>query len=120
MLLFSLTSVVLFLEAGVLGVVVFFNASLGNLEEDSPVERVIHWIEAFNELGRRLVAPRDVLLVDLVVLDQVAHEVLDDVPLALLERGLLHEAEDAHVVDHVLHVLLPSQVNASSHILLVG
>ena len=55
-----------------------------------------------------------------MVLDHVAHEVLNDVALALLEKCLLHEFLDSHIVNHVLNIFFKEELRAGDFELLVA
>ena len=55
-----------------------------------------------------------------MVLDHVAHEVLHNVALALLQNCLLDEFLDSHIVNHMLNVLLDEELLAGDFELLVA
>ena len=96
------------------------HAPLGDLEKDSFIKVISRRINIINKLISRRLSPRNFLLLDLFILDDIAHEVLDDVTLTLLQLSLLHELLDAHIVDHVLNVLLPVELLPGNLELLVA
>ena len=96
------------------------HAPLGDLEEDPPIEVISRRFKIINKLICSRLAPRYFLLLDLLILDNIAHKVLHDITLALLQLGFLHELLDAHVVDHVLNVLLPVELFPGNLELLVA
>ena len=112
--------VFIFFKARVLSVVVLLNPPLRELKEDPCIKWVVHRVKLLYELGWLLVAVRNVLLINLVVFDHIAHEVLDDIALPLLKLGLLHEAQNTHVVNHVSHIFLSHQVRPCLPVFQVG
>ena len=64
----------------------------------------------FNKLVSSLLATRNFPNLDLIIGNQIAHKILDDIALPLLQKHLLHEFEDAQVVYHVLDVFFASQL----------
>ena len=56
--------------------------------------------------------PCNFIIIDLAVLDDKPHEILDHISLALLQECLLHEFHNSHVVDHVFQVFFSVQIAA--------
>ena len=118
--LIIITEIEVLLIARIILEILGVHAPLGDLEEDSPIEVISRRLKIINKLISRRLSPRYFLLLDLLILDDVAHEILHDVPLALLQLSLLHELLDAHIVDHVLNVLFPVELFPGNLELLVA
>ena len=101
-------------------IVLNVNTPFCNFKEDATVVDVSSWFKALNKLICSGAASSDVLLLDLIFLNDVAHEVLHNVPLSLLQRCFLHKLLDTLVVDHVLHVFLTIKVISSCLELLIA
>ena len=98
------------LHARIIMIVLDLEFSLSQFEQDAPVSLVLLRLKVFNKLVSSLLATRNIPFLDLIIGDQIAHEVLDDITLPFLQKHLLHEFEDAQVVDHVLDVFFASQL----------
>ena len=99
-------------------IVLSFDTSFCDFKEDTAIIDVLSWLKSLNKLIGSGLASCDVLLLDLIVLYDVAHEVLNNVPLTLLQDCLLHKFLDTRVVYHVLDVLLTPKAFSSNLVLL--